>query len=125
MNGVFLRSTHLTIMAIPYLVENYYEGVHTTNPELSEVYNINPRSLMVSLRRLTQVGVLKSQVGGVYPGFKFAKDPKEISMYDVIVALEGSTRMNECRYATEDVKCKLQDCKKKLQSIQYNKHRYK
>ena len=112
MNNMFLRSTKLALIGMHYLVERYYDGINVTAPEISKVYNMNPRALMVALRRLTQVGILKSQVGGVHPGFRLSKDPKEISMYDIIVSLEGISAMNECRNQVEGVSCQLDDCGK-------------
>ena len=109
---MFLRSTKLALIALHYLVERYHDGINVTAPEISKVYNMNPRALTVSLRRLTQVGILRSQVGGVQPGFRLSKDPKAISMYDIIISLEGITTMNECRDSIEGVHCQLDDCSK-------------
>ena len=63
---MFLRSTKLALIAMHYVVEKYNDGINVTAPEISKVYNMNTRALMVSLRHLTQVGILKSQVGGLY-----------------------------------------------------------
>ena len=109
---MFLRSTKLALIAMRYFVEKYNDGINVTAPEISTVYNMNPRALMVALRRLTQVGILKSQVGGVHPGFRLSKDPKEISMYDIIMSLEGISAMNGCRNEVEGVHCQLDDCGK-------------
>ena len=108
---MFLRSTRITIIAIPHLIDKYYEGVNTTSLDLSKFYNINSRAIGVSLHRLTQVGILKSQTGGVYPGFMFARTPKDISMYDVIAALEGDVlKMEMCRDVIRDINCGVSDC---------------
>ena len=109
---MFLRSTKLALISLHYIVERYYDGINVTATEISLVYNMNPRALMVALRRLTQVGILKSQVGGVQPGFRLSKDPKEISMYDIIISLEGLTAMNACKDDTGGVRCQFDDCSK-------------
>jgi len=109
---MFLRSTKLALIAMHHLVEKYYEGVNSAAPNIAEVYNMNPRALMVALRRLTQVGILKSQTGGTHPGFILSKDPKDITMYEFIEALEDINKMTECRNEIEGVNCKFDNCEK-------------
>ena len=42
------------------------------------------------------MGYLQSKVGGNNPGYIFARDPKEISVGEIIVALEGTLEMLGC-----------------------------
>ena len=57
---------------------------------------MNPRALIPMLNRLTRMGYLQSKVGGKNPGHIFIKDPKEISVGEVILALEGRLEMIGC-----------------------------
>ena len=107
---MLLLSTRLFLIASTYLVEGYFEKVKITAPYIAEKCNVNSRALMPALRRLTQVGILKSQVGGREPGFIFARDPALISMYEIIVALEGEFHIASCRDLIEDIKCEISDC---------------
>lgn len=107
----FSTPTRLAIIAIPYLVESYYDDINVTCPEISEVYNMNSRALMVALRRLVQVGILTSQTGGSNPGFKLARTPDEISMYDITSAIEGIYNIGECKNIIGGVNCALLDCR--------------
>ena len=47
---------------------------------------------MPSLRRIAQVGILKSRVGGLDRGFMLFRDPELMFLYKIIIALEGSLR---------------------------------
>ena len=107
---MLLLSTRLFLIASTYLVEGYSEQTKITAPNIAEKCNINSRALMPALRRLTQVGLLKSQVGGRNPGFIFARDPALISMYEVVTALEGEFKLSSCREVVDDVNCKVADC---------------
>ena len=108
--NMFLSSTHFGLIACRYLVIGYKAGIRISAPDLAARYNMNTRALMPALRRLTQVGILRSQVGGRDPGFIFSKDPKEISLYDVIYALEGENEMNCCKEVISDISCDMNKC---------------
>ena len=107
---MLLLSTRLFLIASTYLVEGYFQKVKITAPVIAEKCNINSRALMPALRRLTQVGILKSQVGGREPGFIFARDPALVSMYEIIVALEGEFSVPSCRDLVDDINCEITDC---------------
>ena len=73
------------------MVSNYYSGVPIKIPEIADVYGFKPRSINPSFSKLVKAGILSSRVGGTYDqrGFMFTKDPKEITLYDIVYALEG------------------------------------
>ena len=78
---MLLLPTRLFLIVSSYLVQGYRERVKITARQMADKYNINARALMPALRRLTQVGILKSQIGGSKPGFIFTRDPSGISIY--------------------------------------------
>ncbi len=92
------------------MVPNYYSGVPIKIPEIAEVYGFKPRSINPSFSMLTKAGILSSKVGGRYEdrGFLFAKDPKEITLYDIVYALEGDEPVACCG---DLLKCKPRKCK--------------
>lgn len=99
--------TRLGIIACRYLVKGYYDNRYICAPEIAEHYNMNVRSVMPSLRHLTHVGILRSRVGGNAPGFIFVKDPKQITLYQIMVALEGDIYFECCKDLVVGLKC---DC---------------
>ena len=107
---MLLLPTRLFLIASSSFVQGYTTKVKITAPKIAEIYNINSRALMPALRRLTQVGILMSQVGGREPGFILARKPSKISMYEIITALEGEFKMPSCRDMMDDVKCKIDNC---------------
>lgn len=100
--------TRLGIMACRYLVKGYYENRYIPAPEIAEHYNMNVRAVMPSLRQLTRIGILRSRTGGNTPGFIFAKDPKELTLHQLLVALEGDVHFECCKELMPELKC---DCK--------------
>lgn len=98
-------ATRLGIIACRYLVKGYYENKYISAPEIAEHYNMNVRALMPSLRQLTHRGILHSRVGGSTPGFIFAKDPKELTLYQILITLEGESHFECCKRLIPDLEC--------------------
>ncbi len=94
---MLLKSTRLFFIITPILVEAYNQKRMLTAPFLSDLMKVNKRALTPSLHRLMQVGFLRSQTGGTNPGFIFAKDPRQISITEVVMTLEGVRPMDPCR----------------------------
>ena len=117
---MFLAITRYGLIACQYLVKGYAEGHYVAAPEIAEKYNMNVRALMPALRQLTKAGILYSRVGGSKPGFIFAKDPKNISVLDIILALEGDTQFMCTKDLMPDITC---ECSSKKECILYEKFR--
>ena len=103
-------STRLMLIASSHLVQAYTEKTKITAPDIAKKCNINPRALMPALRRLTQAGILRSQVGGSEPGFILAKDPAKISMFEIINALGDDMNVHSCREVNDTVNCVVTNC---------------
>ncbi len=93
---MLLKSTRLFFVIAPIMVEAYLQRRMVNLTFLAGVLNVNKRSLTPIMHRLMQVGCLKSQTGGTTPGFIFAKDPKTISLAEIIAHLEGHKGMESC-----------------------------
>lgn len=57
--------------------------------------SIPMRFLLKIMPSLIKAGIVKSQ-RGVGGGYYLAKDPKDISFLDVVVAIEGKVALNKC-----------------------------
>lgn len=97
--------TRYGLIACRYLVWGWHNNVWLNAPEIAERYRMNVRALSPALRRLVLAGVLRSQCGGTRPGFMLARAPGEITMLEVVRALEGSFRMDCCRMVLPGVRC--------------------
>ncbi|SFR96732.1 RrF2 family transcriptional regulator [Anaeromicropila populeti] len=74
---------------------------------ISEKLNIPLRFLLKLLRKLTVAGILNSY-RGVGGGYSLARCPVDISLKDVIVAIDGPIYMNRCQY--DSAYCSLNRC---------------
>lgn len=89
---------------------------------ISEQENIPIRFLLKLLRKLVSHEIIKSY-RGINGGYALNKFPKDISFYDIIVAIEGPIHVNKC--LLDSMNCNLNrssNCKlhKNLFEIQQN-----
>ncbi len=93
---MLLIPTRLCILVCVYMVPRFYINKRMTVPEMNEKFNINPRTLTPALTRLVRVGVLNSRTGGNDRGYLLARDPKTISLYEIVHNIQGDLHMRCC-----------------------------
>ncbi|MCI1751278.1 RrF2 family transcriptional regulator [Megasphaera cerevisiae] len=71
------------------------EGTKITGAALAEKQNIPERFLLKIMRSLTAAGIMKSY-RGVEGGFALQRMPQNITLFDVIEAVEGQTELQRC-----------------------------
>ncbi len=87
------RQTDYALRCVYYLAGKNGEVVMIE--EISREMSI-PRSFLAKiLQRLVKAGIAKSH-RGVKGGFTLARRPREVSIYDVMLAIEGPVAMNIC-----------------------------
>ncbi len=62
---------------------------------ISEQENVPKRFLLKTLRKLAQTDIIESY-RGKYGGYALAKDPAEITLLDVVEAIDGPIEINRC-----------------------------
>ena len=62
---------------------------------IAEIQNIPPRFLQKIMHRLTSAGLIIAY-RGAGGGFCLTKPPEEITLYDVILAMEGPLALHRC-----------------------------
>jgi Rrf2 family protein len=82
------------LMALKYLAE------HVSDPSISardiaQAYHIPPQLLAKVLQRLAKVGILRSHAG-MSGGYSLLKQPREISAFEVIHAIDGPLFITSC-----------------------------
>lgn len=87
------RQTDYAIRCIIFLAEHPNEVMVVD--EVARAKSIPKVFLSKILQKLTRVGIVRSY-RGVKGGFKLAKSPKDITLLDVIEAIEGPVAMNIC-----------------------------
>lgn len=89
------------LIAMRHLAEHADLGACSAK-DLAEMYSIPQEALAKILQRLTKAGLLVSQYG-TNGGYTLARDPKKISAFEVIRAIEGPLFITSC--STGDADC--------------------
>jgi len=84
-------STDYAIRIILYLAKS--KQVVSSN-KLSQIIQVSPRYLLQIGAKLRDVGLI-STVNGPTGGYSLNKPPEEISLYDIIVIMEGETETRQ------------------------------
>jgi len=87
---LLIRSACYGLLAVQHLAEHAGEGSFTAN-SLAEFYGLPHEALAKILQRLATAGVLLSH-HGIKGGYTLARDPRYISVFDVIKASEEPRR---------------------------------
>jgi Rrf2 family protein len=94
------RETDYAIRCVDYLSDKW--GSVTMVDEISRGKSIPKSFLAKILQKLTKASIVKSY-RGVKGGFELARPPKEITLLDVIEAIQGPVAMNVC--AIDEAMC--------------------
>lgn len=81
------------LRTVLYLCKN--RGKRIEAKEIAGSESVPERFLLKLLRKLTVAGITKSYMG-FGGGYAVEKDPSEISLLDVIIAVEGEIYINKC-----------------------------
>ena len=87
------RETDYALRCVNYLVEK--SGTITMVDEIANEMRIPKSFLAKILQKLNRASIVKSH-RGVRGGFELARLPKEITLLDVVEAVEGPVAMNLC-----------------------------
>jgi Rrf2 family protein len=63
--------------------------------KIAEIHNLQDAYLSKIFSKLRKAGIVKS-TPGIKGGYELAKDPDEISFWDIIEAIEGSSNFFQC-----------------------------
>ena len=88
------------LIAMRHLAEHADLGACSAK-DLAEMYTIPQEALAKILQRLTKAGLLASQYG-TNGGYTLARDPRHISAFEVIRAIDGPLFITSCSAATGD-----------------------
>ncbi len=81
-------------MAMKHLAENAAAGACSAK-DIADSYGIPQEALAKILQRLAKVGLVRSQ-HGVNGGYMLTADPKTISAFEVIKAIDGPLFITSC-----------------------------
>lgn len=86
-------TTDYAIRVIIYLAQN--EDKVTTVKEMAERLGITGNYLIKIVTRLKQEGYIKS-IQGPTGGYYLVKKTEDITLYDIVLVIEGEIRINRC-----------------------------
>ncbi|MDR3752876.1 MAG: Rrf2 family transcriptional regulator [Terracidiphilus sp.] len=87
------------LMALKYLAE-HPETPALSAKDVADAYGIPAQLLAKILQRLTKTGLLKSSAG-MNGGYALARDPRKISAFEVIHAIDGPLFLTSCTKGTK------------------------
>src|SRR5579863_1970475 len=82
------------LMALKYLAE-HPEKPAVSAKDVADAYGIPAQLLAKILQRLTKTGLLRSHAG-MNGGYELARDPRQISAFEVIHAIDGPLFITSC-----------------------------
>lgn len=95
------RGLKLFIKVLPDLVEGYHKKRNIASTEAAQRAGVNPISLQQGYKQLVLAGIIESRNGRDNPGYKIIRDPKEITLLEVLKALEVFPRM-QCTHKNKN-----------------------
>ena len=91
---VITRATEYAIRTIIFLAQQPKNDI-VLKKDICRTQEVTPAFLTKILQPLIKAGIVSSQ-RGVGGGFLLAKDPNEITMFDILQAEEGQLKLNHC-----------------------------
>jgi Rrf2 family protein len=103
------KKTEYALMAVKFIAKKT-NGNSATAKEISEGYNIPYDLLSKVLQQLTKKKVIKS-FQGIKGGYSLSKGPDNLTLIDIIRAVEPNYQITECMQKGRSEKdCTLLDC---------------
>jgi Rrf2 family protein len=103
------KKTEYALMAIKFIAKKT-NGKSSTAKEISEGYNIPYDLLSKVLQQLTKRKVIKS-FQGIKGGYSLSKDPDNLTLIDIIRAVEPNYQITECmQRGSSEQDCTHFDC---------------
>lgn len=87
------KSTRFALYSVAELSANADEVLSVGH--IAEKYKISEHHVAKVLQQLTRAGLIRS-IRGINGGFQIAKDPKEITLLDIVEIFEPRVRDNGC-----------------------------
>ena len=99
------KFTDYAIVLMTYVAKSTSGAQHTAR-QLALDSNLPLPTVSKTLKMLARAGLLAS-VRGKHGGYHLAREPGEISVADMIVAIEGPVALTECN-SVEEITCELE-----------------
>ena len=88
------KKADYALMAMKHLAE-HLDGGSCSAKDVAEAYGIPQEALAKILQRLAKVGLVQSQ-HGINGGYTLTRDPRTVSAFEVIKAIDGPLFITSC-----------------------------
>ena len=88
------KKADYALMAMKHLAEHVAQGSCSAK-DVADAYGIPQEALAKILQRLAKIGLIRSQ-HGINGGYTLTRDPKMISAFEVIKAIDGPLFITSC-----------------------------
>jgi Rrf2 family protein len=85
-------TTDYAIRTVMFLAEH---GTLANSSEISAAMKIPQNYLIILTKKLRQAGLLRTRRGNA-GGYVLAMKPEDITVFDIVAAMEDTTRVNRC-----------------------------
>jgi len=90
------RKADYALVALAYLGRAHQRGDNATSARrIVEQFDLPPALLMNILKDLARIKLVRS-TRGTNGGYTLARDPAEISLLDIVIAVEGASPLTPC-----------------------------
>ncbi|KAB2909857.1 MAG: Rrf2 family transcriptional regulator [Ignavibacteriales bacterium] len=94
MTVIFSKKCELGIQAVLFL-SILEEGKRATSSQVAEALKVPKEFVSKVMQKLTETGIIDSRKGK-FGGFALGKEPSEISLLDIVLALDGHEIFDSC-----------------------------
>ncbi|WP_434282119.1 RrF2 family transcriptional regulator [Clostridium botulinum] len=102
----YTKATNYALHIVAYIIK-HDDGKHISLYPLANYFNISPSYLSKILTKLVKADIIQS-TPGVNGGYILYKNKEDISLLDVIKAIEGNSSIFTCEM-NEKNECKIQN----------------
>lgn len=96
---VITRATEYAVRTVIFLAQQPRNEI-VLKKDICKTQEVTPAFLTKILQPLIKAGIVSSQ-RGVGGGFLLARDPNDITLYDILQAEEGQLKLNHCLVDTD------------------------
>lgn len=89
---MFSQTVEYALRAVVYLAD---EGAARTTPQIAAVTKVKAPYLAKVLQNLHRAGIVRS-LRGLHGGFELARDPAELTIWDVVQSVDPIRRITTC-----------------------------
>lgn len=102
---MLLLSTRMLLHSLAILADRWESGERMNCKDIERLSGLQARTISSNLTKLSKAGILNSTTGGTVRGYKFAVDPRSVTVGDILNIVEGGMTFHCGKNVIEGVTC--------------------